>query len=636
MVCGFHPGYAYRPWRAGRLACLLATALFFAGGTIGAQSPQPNASDDPAPPAPLVTVHGEVKNAVTGEPLPRVLVLVEGRTEDGVLTDGDGRFEIPGVSAGSASIQLARPGFEDAASPSHSSMVWANNRGIPHTVTVTEQMPELEFNMRPLNAIRGQIELSTGDSADKIMVELLAQSTMDGRPEWHVVTNSTTNADGVFRFGGLSDGTFAVAAQPLLDGFDATLAVPQGKAPLVRDGYAQIFYPDSRNLSGAAKILLAGGQTAQANIMLKQEAFHLVRASLSGPGLNEAAGGIQVGGGAFTHTGSTMRLLLNGVNAQVLNTAGQDLPYPAQYEAETHSIQAMLPDGDYTLRATSFRSNRAAGPFSLNGSVISLSGSATQQNLLAGQTDVSVNGKAVTNLRIALGPESPASLQVIVNRTGTDAQSVPAANGSMAGIGPADGNQNGGGGIFISASQAGAAMNPIDTQLAQGGASVPLTVTPLSPGSYWLHTTIVQQGLCESSFTAGGANLAREPLVVGQGGSTAPLTLTLRDDCASLQLAPPPELEASTAGEAPEYTVYVVPDFDSTTQVQPLMLRLEFQRSASIANLTPGAYHVYTFRSPVDLPYRDPDAMAALNVQGQTVTLSPGASTSLVLEVPTP
>ena len=37
---------------------------------------------------PLVTVHGVVKNAATGEPLPRVLVSVESQSGKGVLTDG--------------------------------------------------------------------------------------------------------------------------------------------------------------------------------------------------------------------------------------------------------------------------------------------------------------------------------------------------------------------------------------------------------------------------------------------------------------------------------------------------------------------------------------------------------------------
>ena len=52
-------------------------------------------------------------------------------------------------------------------------------------------------------------------------------------------------------------------------------------------------------------------------------------------------------------------------------------------------------------------------------------------------------------------------------------------------------------------------------------------------------------------------------------GATPPLTLTLRDDCASLWVTLPSTAETPEAGEEPSYTVYVVPDFDSTAEVTP-------------------------------------------------------------------
>src|SRR5208282_3501929 len=67
---------------------------------------------------------------------------------------------------------------------------------------------------------------------------------------------------------------------------------------------------------------------------------------------------------------------------------------------------------------------------------------------------------------------------------------------------------------------------------ASGYAPGPMDVTWLTPGPYWVHTHIGQKGLCEASFTAGGANLAREPVILGLNGSVSPMTLTLRDDCA--------------------------------------------------------------------------------------------------------
>jgi hypothetical protein len=54
----------------------------------------------------------------------------------------------------------------------------------------------------------------------------------------------------------------------------------------------------------------------------------------------------------------------------------------------------------------------------------------------------------------------------------------------------------------------------------------------------------------------------------------------------------------------------------------------------TVDGLTPGNYHVYAFNHPVRLEYRNPAVLAALPTPGQAVTLSAGATSSLVLEVP--
>jgi hypothetical protein len=609
-------------------AGLLFLALVVSAG-MRAQSPGPDASEGSAPPTQLVTVHGVVKNATTDEPLARVLVTVESRFGMGALTDGDGRFEISGVPAGSIAIELAKPGFEDASDPERS-MVLANSRGAPHAVTAAANLPDLQFAMRPLNAIRGQIQLSTGDPAEKFRLELMAQSIMDGRVVWRTIAVALSNADGAYRLGGISDGLYAVVTEPSVDGEEAgNLFASAGKSPMVRNGYARTFYPDAREFSGAAHIRLSGGQTAQANFSLKQEPFHLVQALVSGSGL-DSMGSNAGGGTVFSLHGLNLSVsvALNGMRAEVLDRNGHELPYSAQYDSPSHMVQAMLPDGDYTLRITGLSPRPTQGLVSLDEGSLNVVRMLRANESLAGQADVSVNGHAVGNLRISLGPESSPALETIVNRTNTQAPQPAAAS--------ANGNSsaNGGGGIFITASQAGDSTDAMNAQFAQGNIPGTLETQPLAPGSYWVHTSVAQAGLCEASFTAGGANLAREPLVVGQNGSTAPLTLTLRDDCASLKLAVPAAV--NQLGESRIYYIYVVPDFESTTELRPTPMPASSFSSYTFDGLTPGPYHVYAFSSAMELPYRDPEAMAALNLQGQAITLSPGATSSLVLEAPAP
>ncbi|HME58349.1 MAG TPA: hypothetical protein VKF63_08420, partial [Terracidiphilus sp.] len=125
-----------------------------------------------------------------------------------------------------------------------------------------------------------------------------------------------------------------------------------------------------------------------------------------------------------------------------------------------------------------------------------------------------------------------------------------------------------------------------------------------------------------------------EPLVVGPAGVTAPLILTLRDDCASLALTLPTAGDSLAPGEERWYTVYVVPDFESTENTSPRPLRPTSGGTVTLEGLTPGSYHVYTFAAPVVLEYHNLAALAALPTPGQAVTLSPGTTSSLVLEVP--
>jgi hypothetical protein len=121
--------------------------------------------------------------------------------------------------------------------------------------------------------------------------------------------------------------------------------------------------------------------------------------------------------------------------------------------------------------------------------------------------------------------------------------------------------------------------------------------------------------------------------VLGLSGTTATLVLTLRNDCASLTLLLPNSVGLS-AGEERPYTVYVIPDFDSTEDVVPQTLGPSTGGRITLRGLTPGNYHVYAFPRPVALEYRNPSVLASL--PGQAVALAPNAEAELTLEAPQP
>jgi hypothetical protein len=558
------------------------------------QIPPPTST---APIGPATTVHGIVRNGGSGEPLPRALVRINGDASTGALTDGEGRFEISGVPTGPQEFQVMKPGFLDQAEAAADSS-GENSHGYARNVIVVANMPDVVFTLSPVNSIRGQIQLSSGDPAQGIQVTLLRRTVQDGRAVWQAGSAAKTNSEGVFRFGGLSDGSYAVYTEPAMDSDTATSFVESGSGDNVaRNGYASLFFPESRDLAGAAKISLKGGDEAQANISLTLEPFHSVTATVLLPGRRQDAG---------------LSAEQSGMNYSVLVLDGQGrtLPYSAQFDATTHSIQSFLPDGTYSFFITAMAS---PSRIQISGSRSMLQTPAT----MTGQIGFSVSGRAVSNLRIPVSPTRSGPVSVAVTRTGTESQ--------------------GASGAFVTLSQTGGWISGgMVSSYAQGTSEGPLETTYTPPGSYWVHTSIAQKWLCEASFTSGGSSLAREPLVLGISGAAAPLSLALRDDCASLTLSLPASVAGNVAGVERFYTIFVVPDFESTEDVVPQTLRPSSGGTITVSGLTPGNYHVYAFDRPVALEYRNPAALAALPNPGQAVTLSPGAKADVVVEVAQP
>jgi hypothetical protein len=537
------------------------------------------------------TVHGIVRVGVSGDPLPHALVRIGGDASTGVLTDGEGRFEIAGVPAGPQEFTITKPGFLDEAEAGADSIAW-NARGYGHNVIVAAEMGDVVFTMEPANSIRGQVQLSTGDVAEAIEVRLLRRAIRDGRAVWQLVGPARTNSEGAYRFGGLTDGLYAVYTMPAMESDAPTFVQPGLARKVARAGYPSVFYPDARDLGSAAKIQLHGGEQAQANIGLTLEPFQPVVAMVTVPG-NE-----------------------DEISVQVLDGQGNLLPYPAQYDGTTHTAQAMLPEGNYafsasmTSRGFHIAATRDAGVVTFRRQ--SLQG-------FAGEVSFSVTARPVTSLQLPMAAVGSSPVQVSVTRTGNVLV-------QQAGPGGADPP------VFVTVTQTGGWVSDgMVTSYAEGPASKPLQPTGVPAGSYWVSTAVGPRTLCESSFTAGGVSLAREPLVLGAAGSAAALVLSLRDDCARLTLSLPGSV-GFTAGEERAYTVYVIPTFDSTQSVVAQTLRMSTGGRVTLTGLTPGSYHVFTFDRPVALEYRNPEVLASL--PSQTVSLEPSAEAELTVEVP--
>jgi len=554
-----------------------------------------------------VTIHGVVRNAASGQPLARALVRIEGDADTGALTGGDGRFEIPSVPLGPQAIQVVKPGFRDR--PYAADATIADEAiGPAHNILVAADMSDLVFTLAPACAIHGYVELSTGDPAQGIEIDLLRQRSDSGRTIWQQAGTFKTDSEGAYRFAGLADGIYALYTEPSMDSESAAVPIESGGG-IELQGYASIFYPGARDLAGAAKIRLSGGEQAQVNLTLALEPFHAVIVKVTSQKLQPS--GTDLGGTASS--------------AVIMDSAGHQLPYRAGYDQVTHTLKALLPDGSYSLF------------FSLSPPGVKIAQTLAEGRnptqvlgTLAGTLDFSVSGHALPQLRLPLSVIHQNPVNLSITRSASFAAQPGSAQSNSSQITvmlsrTGEWIMDGVMGAYVNSSSPG----PMEPVYAMPG-------TYYWPGSYWVHTSIGRKGLCEASFTAGGVNLAREPVTLGLSGSAAPMELVLRDDCASLTLSLPQSLAAPAPGEEPFYTVYAVPEFDSTADVQPSTLRPSTGGSVTLDNLSPGSYRIHTFIGSARLEYRNPTALATLSNPGQQVTLSPGSANNLVLEIPGP
>jgi hypothetical protein len=600
--------------RAGLVFCAVTFILRPALLMAQQAEPQPDAEQDAASPPPMaqpisqdqtssvslptVTLHGMVRNSVTGEPLAKTLVRIEDDAERSTLTDSQGRFEIAGQPVGLQEVQVFKPGFRGlAASDSQGAGI---QQEAAYTVQVASEMQDVAFTLTPVNSIHGQVELSTGDPAIHVHVILLRKSVRHGRALWHGWKDIFTNSDGSYYFGNLPDGVYAVYTSPLLESFPLWVPVePDSKRPVDHNGYPAVYAPNARDLASASLIRLTAGEDAQANISLTLEPFHVVTATLVAPN------GRQL----------TTKDDSNSVNPTfpaplLLDADGHLLPYTAQYDDNTHTVQAELPDGSYNL-AIVFRAEEAIKP--------GVDPEYQHPHYFVGSAAISVAGHAVSNVQIALFfPHSvPLHIRTLPN-AGSDASSKldsdsrPPLNVSL---------------TYDSTSNIDEGTDSIAA--SDGADTFDLMSAP--PYSYWVHTQIYDRKQCAGGFSGSGSNLGKEPLQLSLTGSATPMELTLRHDCAQLTLNLPALALANQPGIVLKYTVYIVPDFDSTEDVRPQTIDPSSRSSQTVEGLTPGNYHVYTFTMPVELEYKNPDVLGQLH--GQPVTLAPNATASLVLEV---
>ncbi len=134
-----------------------------------------------------IDVTGQVINAVTGEPIPRVLVHMNDRA---VLTTHEGKFEFDQYTGSNATLQATKPGYYLSTDPSDRSGI---------NLTTDQLADPIEVRLYPEALLTGTVTTADGEPIPHVPVAA-RRSFFDGfSNRWNDSAQSQTDSHGNFR-----------------------------------------------------------------------------------------------------------------------------------------------------------------------------------------------------------------------------------------------------------------------------------------------------------------------------------------------------------------------------------------------------------------------------------------------------
>ena len=542
------------------------------------------------------SLRGMVLNSLTHEPISRALVFSPDN-RFATMTDDRGHFEFtfprPEAEktagfAGTSDVRSLETSQLQHAGINRPTMLMARKTGFlsrnngQEGLLLSPAQQELTISLVPEARIVGHVVLPGSDGSDKIQVELYRRQVREGREHWDPAGTAMSRSDGEFRFAELSAGSYKLLTHELLDRDPLTFN-PRGQL----FGYPPVYYPAAPDFATAAVVRLSPGETFDAKVSPAKREYYAVKL-----GLTNAPAVPQV-----------------GIQIWPQGRAGPG--YSLGYNPGDGLIEGSLPDGTYTVQVTTY------GP-----------------NAMAGMLNITVRGAALSGPAVTLLPNSSITVSVKEEFQRTD--TVPQGTTIFGGLRPVPENGRRPNYLQVTLVPAeefgfapGASLRP-----PTGPEDESLVIENVQPGRYRVHVN-TSIGFV-SSITSGGTDLQRQPLVVGLGGATPPIEITVRDDGAQVEGT----IEGTTSTEVRRAgfnspgqllgNVYFVPIADSGGQFSEAWVSQDgkFQ----LQQLPPGAYRVLAFdRQQPDLEYASDEVMGQYDSKTKVIRVAPGQKEHLRL-----
>ena len=567
-----------RSWLRTIVPAVLAFWVLFPGFTE-AQVTERTAAQRDSP----SSIHGRVLNRVTHEPVGRALVFSPDQRY-ATLTDDRGGFEFrfpvqvpepkdeptgtPDAAVFRARqlrmMQNARPATFYARKPGY-----LQNASNQFDGRASANQSEIVIYLDPEALVIGHVNLPGAEGDIRIRTDLYRREIREGQEHWELARTFTTWADGEFRFCDLSPGTYKVGTSEQLDR-DPQIFTPGGQL----FGFPPIFYPGASDFSAAAPFQLAAGATFQASLSPARHEYYPVKIPVMNAG-----------------DGRSM-----SIRIYPLGRPGPG--YSLGYNSVEQLIQGTLPDGNYTLQANTQGQPGSTGflNFSVRGGPLEAPAIHLVPNM---------------SLAATLREEFRSGQSVFVEDPGANDEATPKTSPRRRA------NVQ----VMLMAIEEFGSAETVLSEPVQGTEEHALVIPNVRPGRYRVHLqTAVGYA---ASMVSGGSNLLHQPLVIGLGGASSPIEITLRDDGAEVD----GKVEDATEGH-----IYFLPVGEDSGEFRQANSALD--GSFALPQLKPGMYRVLAFDSPQnDLAYADAEAMRKLESKGQVIHLEAGQKEHLRLKV---
>ncbi len=227
-----------------RITVALLSALL-----LSAQPPQPNTPA--APSAKPGSVEGVVTNSVTGEPVKKALIRLQGfqhRSNYQTTTDTAGVFRFDRVDPGTYFVLPTHDGFQ----------IETASNGRPQSITVAEEKDttDVKVQLIPLARVSGHVLDEDGDPIMLAGVEAWMPIYNQGRKQLMTVGFANSNDLGEFQFINLPPGRYYFLANAQ---HRTPNLPPRTHFSGQQTGFQTIYYPGGANLSQATASNIAPG-----------------------------------------------------------------------------------------------------------------------------------------------------------------------------------------------------------------------------------------------------------------------------------------------------------------------------------------------------------------------------------------